>query len=418
MRVGVVLIILALAGSSLAVLAADNWPQFRGAEGNGVAAGKDLPLEWGPEKNIAWKTPIPGNGWSSPVIDQGKIYLTSAVPVEGSETKDQSLRVMCLDAASGEIVWNEEAFLQDGSKTPKIHGKNSYASPTPIVAGERIYVSFGHEGVAALDRAGKFLWRNRDLTYKPVHGNGGSPVLVGDKLIYSIDSGSERRVVALDSQSGKLMWSVDRPGDPVKHFSFSTPGVFEIGGKLQVVSPGSDCVCAYDPETGRELWHVRYTGYSVIPKPLYGHGLIYIGTGYDSPTVMAIKPEGEGDITDGAVSWVLKRGAPHTPSLLLIGDELYMVADKGVATCVDAKTGEQIWQERVGGNFSASPIFADGRIYLQNEDGVTTVIAPGKEYKELAKNDLGERTLASLAIYDGAIFLRGDQHLYRIQNSK
>jgi outer membrane protein assembly factor BamB len=179
--------------------------------------------------------------------------------------------------------------------------------------------------------------------------------------------------------------------------------------------PAAGSVCAYDPATGKEIWHANTDGYSTIPRPVYAHGLVFISTGYDSPTVMAIKPDGQGDVTDTHIVWQSKKAAPHTPSLLAVGDELYMVSDRGVAACVDAKTGEEHWQKRLGGNYSASPVFAAGRIYFQDEDGVCHVIAAGKEFKELAVNKLPERTLASYAVIEGAIFLRGDKHLYRIE---
>jgi outer membrane protein assembly factor BamB len=395
--------------------AAESWPQFRGPTGQGVSPSTGLPVEWSPTKNVAWKQAIPGRGWSSPVVDGGRVYLTTAVPVGSPAVNNQSLRALCLDAATGKILWQQEVFHQDGATAPGSHEKNSHASPTPLLDGQRLYVHFGHQGTACLDLAGKVLWRNPSLKYSPVHGNGGSPILVDGKLVFSCDGGDQQFVVALDRDNGRVVWKTARTGNPDKPFSFGTPLLITVNGQPQVVSPGSGAVWAYDPASGRELWRVRHEGYSIIPRPVYGHGLVFVGTGYDSPTVVAIRPDGKGDVTDTHVAWTLRKAAPHAPSPLLVGDELYVVSDRGVASCLDAKTGRVHWQERLGGNFSASPLFADGRIYFQNEEGVGVVLRPGTRFERLAKNALEEQTLASYAVADGALFVRTERHLYRIQ---
>jgi outer membrane protein assembly factor BamB len=200
-----------------------------------------------------------------------------------------------------------------------------------------------------------------------------------------------------------------------KQFAFSTPTVIIVKGRRQLITPGAGVVNALNPATGEEIWRVRYDGYSVIPKPVFGHGLVFLSTGYDSPTVMAIRPDGSGDVTDTHVEWESKPGAPHTPSLLLDGDELYMVSDRGVAVCLDAKTGDQHWQERVGGNYSASPILADGKLFLQSEEGPAVVLKPGQTFEKLADTGFPERTLASYAIGDNALFIRTEKHLYRVE---
>jgi outer membrane protein assembly factor BamB len=392
-----------------------DWTEFRGPTGQGLAAEKDLPVEWSPTKNVAWSVPLPGSGWSSPIVFRGRVYLTAAVPVNGSRAGDLSLRALCLDAANGKALWDRAVFFQDGSRSPRIHGKNSHASPTPLTDGEHLYVHFGHQGTACLDLDGKIVWSNRTLSYKPVHGAGGSPILADDLLVFSCDGGDQRFVVALDRGTGKVRWKTNREADAPKKFSFSTPLLIEVQGHKQIVSPGSNVVCGYEAATGKEIWRVRYDGYSVIPRPVYGHGLVFLSSGYDAPTVLAIRPEGTGDLTEKNVAWTLKKGAPHTPSLLLVGDELYMVSDRGIATCVDARTGKEHWQKRLDGAFSASPLYADGKIYLQSEEGTTTVIAAGTTFKQLARNVLGERSLASFAAAGGALFIRTDKHLYRIQ---
>jgi len=397
--------------------AAEDWPQFRGPTGQGISRETGLPIEWGKDKNVAWKKELPGSGWSSPALSQGRLYLTAAVPKEeGSGSESLQLAALCLDAQSGEIVWQTTVFEQ-GADSPKIHSKNSHASPTPIIVGDKVFVHFGHQGTACLDLQGKVVWKNTELKYPPVHGNGGSAELIDGLLIFACDGGSDPFVAALDAMSGKVQWKFERPGDAAKKFAFCTPLKIVVNGQKQVVIPGADSVSALDPRTGKEIWRVRYDGYSVIPRPVFGHGMVFLSTGYDSPTAMAIRVDGHGDVTDTHVAWTLKKGAPNTPSMLLVGDELYMVSDRGVASCVDAKTGEPHWQERVGGNYSASPVWADGKVYLQSEEGTGIVLSAAKSFEKLAENPLNERSLASLAVGDGAIFLRTEKGLYRIQSA-
>jgi outer membrane protein assembly factor BamB len=402
------LLLPALLAATFTASAATDWPQFRGSEGNGHSPAKNLPLTWDATKNVAWKTELPGKGWSSPALHKGRLYLTTAEEV-GSEL---SLRALCHDAATGKPLWATEVIL-----TPPVkhHSKNSQASPTAIVDGDRVYVHFGHYGTACLDLAGKVVWKQSELKYSPVHGNGGSPILVGNALIFSCDGGSDPFVVALDKASGKVLWKVKRETTAKRNFSFSTPTLITVKGQQQLITPGSGVVCALDPKTGAELWRCRYgEGYSVIPKPVFGHGMIFVSSGYDKPVLHAIRADGKGDVTDTHIAWKLEKGAPHTPSPLLVGNELYVVSDAGIASCLDAKTGQVHWSERVGGNYSASPLLADGKIYLQNETGTGVVLKPGKTFEKLAENALGEKTLASYAVTDGALFIRTEKHLYRI----
>lgn len=396
-------------------LAGADWPQFRGPAGDGHGEAKNLPTEWGPGKNVAWRTEVPGKGWSSPSITGGRIYLTTAVSVDpGSASGDLELRALCYEAAGGKPIWSKTVFVQSSQTAPAIHRKNSHASPTPLVDGDRVFVHFGHQGTACLSTEGEIVWANRELAYPPVHGNGGSPVLVEGVLIFSCDGASEPFVVGLDAKTGKEKWRYERPTDSVKKFAFSTPAVITVAGKKQVISPGSGMVSALDPQTGDEIWRASYDGYSVIPQPAFGNGLLYLSSGYDSPQMIAIRPDGRGDVTDTHIAWTLKKGAPHTPSPLLVGKELYLVSDGGIASCVDALTGEPIWQERLGGTYSASPLFADGKIYMVNEEGEGIVFRPGRKFEKLSSNGFGERTLASYAVGEGAIFVRTEQALYRI----
>ncbi len=406
------LLSLAVAFGVAGAVHALDWPEFRGPTGQGHSPAHQLPLRWSPTENVAWQVPVPGAGWSSPVLVAGRLYFTTAV--SAGDEANLSLRVLCLDAADGRTHWDSEVFTP--TRLGSRHDKNGFASPTPIARDGRLYVHFGHLGTACLDLAGKVLWRQADLGYSPVHGNGGSPALVGDRLIFSCDGAENPFVVALDAKSGKKLWQTVRDTPAKRKFSFSTPLAIEVDGRPQVISPGSGAVCAYDPADGRELWRARYgEGYSVITRPVFGHGLLFVSSSYDRPVVYAVRPAGaQGDVTDSHVAWTHAKGAPNTPSTILVGEELYFVSDAGIATAVEAKTGKVHWSERLGGDFSASPVFADGRLYFQNETGTGYVVKPGQTYELLAKNDLGERTLASYAVDDAALFIRGEKHLFRI----
>ena len=386
------------------------WPQFRGPDGQGHSTEQHLPLNWSETRNVVWKTPLRGRGWSSPVIGGGRIWVTTSIAAAGGA----SLRAVAFEVASGRELVNVEVFRLSNAdlKNPK----NSHASPTPIVEGDRVYVHFGGDGTAALDATtGAILWTKK-FPYASQHGSGGSPVLHGDMLFFSGDGHYEAWVMALDKRTGSVKWKTERrkPFDQ----AYTTPLVISVNGRDQVVSVGAYRAAAYDAATGREIWIVRYEdGFSNVPRPVFAHGLVYITTGFFQPAVLAVRPDGTGDVTATHIAWSMTRGAPFTPSPLVVGDELYVVSDLGVVTCVDAKTGRLHWQERVGGNHSASPIFADGRIYFLSEEGVATVIAPGKTFRKLAVNEIDGATLASMAVADRSIFIRSLTHLYRIAGS-
>jgi outer membrane protein assembly factor BamB len=394
--------------------AAEDWPGFRGPTGQGISTAHDVPVEWNARKNIAWAVEIPGRGWSSPVLVGGRIYLTTAVAEHNGGAV--SLRVLCLNAADGKGVWDVEVLRPDPAAVRAMHQKNSAASATPLVVGDRIYAHFGHLGTAALDLSGNVIWRQTTLKYPPVHGNGGSPVLVDGLLIFNCDGARDPFIVALDARTGDIKWRTPRDIRTRSPFSFCTPLVIEVGGKQQVISPASGFVGAYDPATGQEIWRVRYgEGYSVVPRPVYSHGLLILSSGFDTPVLYAIRPEGaRGDVTNSHVAWTLRKGAPTTPSPVVVGDEVYCVSDGGIATCADVKTGRVHWTHRLNGGFSASPVTAEGRVYFQNETGVGYVIEAGKTFKQLAENDLGERSLASYAVTDGTLFIRTESHLVRV----
>jgi outer membrane protein assembly factor BamB len=287
--------------------------------------------------------------------------------------------------------------------------QNSHASPTPLVDGSHIFVHFGHQGTACVSTGGEIVWKNQSLKYPPVHGNGGSPILVDGVLIFSCDGGSDPFVVGLDADSGQVKWKYDRPTDSVKKFAFSTAEVIVVDGKKQVISPGAGMVNSLDPASGKEIWRVTYDGYSVIPKPVFGNGLVYLSTGYDSPTIIAIRPDGRGDVTETHVVWTLEKGAPHTPSPLLIGQELYLVSDRGTASCVDALTGETIWQGGLRG-LPASPLFR--REDLPRERGGSAPSASRGGHSRSWPRWLSEQTPVVCRRGRG-IFVRTEKGLYR-----
>ena len=398
---------------------AADWTEFRGPTGQGLSDAVDLPKTWSEDQNIAWKVDLPGNGWSSPVVADGRIYLTTAIPIGDASAPRHSLRVLCLAAADGKTIWNAEVFQHSADEQVEVHKKNSHASPTPILQGDRLYVHFGPHGTACLKTDGTVIWKNSELVYAPQHGNGGSPAIAGDVLIICCDGKDYRFVAGLDKNSGNQIWKTERPLNPSRGFSFCTPTIVSEGGRMQAICPGSGGVWSYDTQTGQQLWQVAYgEGYSVVPRPVVGHGLVYVCSGFGDQQLFAIDPTGSGDVTDSHVRWKIKKGVPKSPSVLLVGDELYMVDDGGIASCLDAVSGELHWQERLGGKFSASPSLADGVIYFQDETGTTTVVQPGTEYQEIAKNKLGNgetRTFASFAFVDNAILLRSETSLYRIE---
>ena len=362
-------------------------------------------MNWSGTQNVRWKTPIPGAGWSSPSIVGNTIWLTTATD------NGASLRLISLDANTGKIGSNTEVFRVN-DKGPGLHQKNSFASPTAILQGDRIYVHFGFYGTACLNTKGEILWK-QIIKYEPQHGRGGSPVLFEDLLIFSCDGFDAQFVIALDAATGKTRWKTARGKG---NQAYTTPLLIDVAGKPQIVSPGAHHAYAYDPRTGKEIWYIEYgDGFSNVPRPVYAHGLVYICSGFFQPILFAVRPDGRGNVTKSHVAWSHPRAVPLTPSPVVVGDELYMISDNGIGTCLDAKTGKQHWQHRIGGNHSASPIAADGRIYFLSEEGESTVIAPAKEYTQLAKNVVDERTLASIAVSGKAFFLRGDRHLYRIE---
>jgi outer membrane protein assembly factor BamB len=405
-----------LSAALFLTLVAQEWRQFRGPDGQGHAEGSSgLPTQWSESTNIAWKVPVPGRGWSSPVVAHGRIWLTTAV-TEGKET---SLRLLSYDAETGRPSSSFEVFRIRNAEL--LNPKNSHASPTPVIDDERVYVHFGSEGTAAVALDGAVVWKAK---YRCVtqHGNGGSPVLYGETLIVTCDGADAAVVAALDARTGKERWKTWRR-EPWSQ-AYATPLIIHVsdtgptGGADQLISPAAFYAAAYDPANGREIWRVRYDdGFSNVPRPVFAHGLVFITTGFQQPSLLAVRPDGKGDVTRTHIAWRLDRGVPLTSSPIVAGDSLYMVSDTGVLSAVDLATGAVRWQGRLAGNYSASPIVADGLIFFSSEEGVTTVIRPGAAFERVAVSQLDAPILASLAVADRSLFVRTATHLYRIATS-
>lgn len=392
------LVLLACAASANA----EDWPQFRGPTGQGHSTATGLPESWSEHENVRWKTAIPGLGWSSPVVSGDQIWLTTALDTEGS------LRAMCVDRQTGEIVRNVEVFRKED--LGRIAAKNSHASPTPVLEGDRVYVHFGAHGTACLATDGKIVWR-RELAYDHRHGPGGSPVIWNDLLLVVCDGPDQQFTVALDKHTGAVRWKAEHHGQQ----AYSTPLVVGSGEKSQLITSQGEALIAYRPSDGAELWRCRHAGHSVVPQPVVANGLVYFCTGYWTPALFAVRLGGKGDITDSHVQFTVRRGVPLNPSPLVVENRLYLVSDQGVLSCCDAKDGHELWRERLGGAFTASPVYAAGRLYLLDENGTMHVVADADKFRLLSTSAIEGRTLASPAIVEHAIYLRSDTHLYRIE---
>ncbi|MEX0937729.1 MAG: PQQ-binding-like beta-propeller repeat protein [Pirellulales bacterium] len=395
------------------VFAGDAWPQFRGPAGDGTSDSTRLPVTWSETENVIWKTPIHGRGWSSPVIWGDQIWMTTA-------TEDgKQMFAVCVDRQTGRILHDIKLF--DVENPREIHQLNSYASPTPVIEEGRVYIHFGSYGTACLGTtSGEVLWSRRDLPCDHFRGPGSSPILFEDTMIVHYDGFDYQYVVALDKQTGETVWKRDRDieygtdnGDFMK--AYSTPQIIEAAGKLQMISATSKAAISYDPRTGEEIWRIHYPEFSATARPLFGEGLVFINTGFGKADLYAVRPDGTGDVTDSHVAWVCKRSVPSKPSQLLVDGLLYMVHDAGVASCLDAKTGESVWTQRLGGNFSASPLAADGKLYFLSHDGDVTVVKAGRDYQVLAINRLDDGFMSSPAVSGRALYVRTRSHVYRIE---
>lgn len=413
----VALLMLVAVQSPCLLRAGEEWGQFRGPEGNGHASANQLPLKWNETENIVWKTKIHDLGWSSPVIWGNQVWLTTA-------TKDgHQLFAVCVDRKTGKIIHDIHVF--DVDQPQRIAVTNSYATPTPVIEEGRVYLHYGPYGTACLDTSsGKILWTRRDLKcdHEDGAGPGSSPMIVGNQLIFDADGRDVQYVIALDKTTGKTIWKTDRSEDYSKILihqrkAYSMPLLIPRGTSQQIVSPGGRAIYAYNPETGKELWKVLHRGWSMSPRPIYGNGLVFVVMDYDQPELWAIRPGGSGNVTDTHVAWKATRGITARSSPILINGLIYMVNHRGAVSCLDAQTGKLVWKNRLPGKYSASPIYANGRIYFSNEESVTTVIEPARTFKLLAENQLDKvELMASPAVAGNALFIRTETHLYRIED--
>ncbi|MEY4692224.1 MAG: Serine/threonine-protein kinase AfsK [Verrucomicrobiota bacterium] len=429
----------AFLGAVAVLSATPEWPEWRGPGGQGHAAsGVRPPIRWSETESVAWKTAIPGRGWSSPVIDGKRIWLTTAheTPAKPEDAKrrlaantaDQplvllekvDLHAVCVDRDSGRIVRDLRLFSE---REPQwVHELNSYASPTPVLGPGRAYFHFGTFGTACVDtRSGKILWSNRDLRIMHENGPGSSPILWKNLLIFHLDGSDTQSVVALDTADGRVVWRSPRSGEmsnnPQLKKSYATPAIVKIAGREQLVSQGADWLYGYDPATGRELWKTRYgqTGFSLSSRAVFGNGMAYLSTGFMKPEIQAIQLDAQ---PQPLQRWKYSKGAPTMPSLLLVGDELYFVSDSGgFFTCLDARTGVERFRERLGGNHNASPWYAGGHIYLPSREGSVQVIEPGRQFRAIATNTVSGKIMATPAVVGRSLFLRTDRALYRIESS-
>ena len=399
-------------------LQAENWPQFRGPNATGISGEKDIPVKWSRTENVRWRTELPGPGHSSPAVWGDKIFLTAFEAGDGAFSLRRLFRgttgklwAMALSARDGSILWKKAVPTEDIEGT---HDTNSPASPTPVTDGERVYFYFGSYGLICYDLEGNKKWELPLGPYDNAWGSASSPILYGDTLIQNLDNDEDSYLLALDKKTGKRKWRTSRSGF---RRGYTTPMLWKANGRTELVVSGSYKVTSYNPETGQEHWTCRGLTRWVSPTPVAAHGLLFVtSNGPGGSVFLAIRPGGKCDITDSHVAWKYDRGAPYIPSPLVVGDYLYAVRNGGVATCLNAKTGEVAWQQRLpaGGKYYSSPIYADGKIYMTSEEGKISVLEAGPEYKLLGVNDMEERSMATPVVSNGQIFLRSDHALYSI----
>ncbi len=394
---------------TIVVSADSTWPEFRGPSGDGHAHNANLPIAID-ESVVRWKTPIHGKGWSSPVVWGDQIWLTTATE-DGTK-----MSVLCVDRSTGRIV--HDKILIENKEPAFCHPMNSYATPTPVIEEGRVYVHFGSYLTACLDTSNaEVLWQRRDLPCDHWRGPASSPILYGGKIFVAYDGFDVQYVVALDKMTGETIWKQDRNidygtdnGDQMK--AYCTGQVIDVAGQKQLVYPSASATIAYNLSTGEPLWTVYHDGMNASARPVYSDGLVFITNG--SGSMVAVRPDGKGDITGTHIEWSDRKGVAKKSSQLVVGGLFYMNSDDGVVSCREPKTGTVIWQQRAGGEFAASPIYADGRIYLFGTEGDILTIEPGREFKLLAETKLGDGFMASPAIVDNEMILRSKSHLYCI----
>ena len=407
-----------------------DWPEFRGPWGNGHASAPGdtkpvgLPLHWSETQNVAWKTAIPHRGWSTPVVLGGQVWLTTATP-EGHD-----FFALCLDADTGKLLFNEQLFHCDNPE-PLGNSVNCYAAPSPAIEPGRVYVHFGSYGTACLDTGTrKVRWQRTDLPCRHYRGPASSLIVFKNLLILTMDGVDLQYLVALDKQTGRTVWQTKRSvawndqdatdqmtKDGDRRKAHSTPLIVTVNGHAQMLSAGAKAAYAYNPLNGQELWRVQYPAcWSAAPRPLFSQGLALFTSGFGKSDLLAVRADGHGDVTDTHIAWRFDKSVARTPSPAIVDDLLYMISDEGSLTCLEVATGQAVWKERLSGNYAASPIFADGRIYFANQQSTTTVLKPGRAFEVLATNTLENGCMASPAVSGRALFLRTKTHLYRIES--
>lgn len=404
------------AGLSENVLAADaDWPRFRGPTGQGLAPDARPPLRWSADENVAWKTPIPGEGWSSPVVLGNRVFLTAAT--DGGK----SCHVLALDRATGKVVWDKEVFEQ---VLRRKQARNSFATPTPVTDGEQLYAAFCDGGVVALTLDGEVRWVNRDVKFYGEHGLGASPILYEDLVIQSYDGSSpgpdkavgwrkpwdQSFLLALDKKTGKPSWTARRGLSRIAHV---TPLLVRVNGRDVLISNAGDVIQGFDPKTGERLWTVASEGEGVVPSPAAGDGLVFTASGFEGtpPAIRAVRLTDKG----AELAWEQTKNVPMLPSMLYLKPHLFTLTENGNLQCLEAASGKIVWQDRLRGSFSASPVLADGKIFILSEQGETTVLEAGPAFKVLARNPLGETCQASPAFVGEEVFLRTEKHLFCIR---
>lgn len=391
------------------------WPQFRGPAGDGIVRGSDAPTEWSENKNVIWKLPLEGRAWSSPVIWGNRIWISNA------SDDGKKMSVLVIDLDSGKTVMNIPLFENETVQVDH-HKMNSYGSPTPLLDGTYAYISFGAYGTACLNQAdGKVVWTRKDLPCNHYRGPGSSPIFYRNLLIFHMDGYDYKYVVALDRKTGETVWKIDRvidygTEDGDVHKAYATPTLIDVAGQIQMISPTSKATMAYDPASGKELWRVRYKEFSTTAKAMYDGETLFINSGFSKATLFALKPitsETALDLTD-KILWTQDRGIGSKPSQVLVNNLIFNVDDDGIASCIDASNGEQIWQKRLGGEFSASAMAVKEKIYLFDHDGKGYIFSADRTGNLIAQNQLDDGCMASPVVVDNHLILRTRTALYRI----
>ncbi|MEN9022048.1 MAG: PQQ-binding-like beta-propeller repeat protein [Verrucomicrobiales bacterium] len=407
-------------------LTAQNWPGWRGPTGDGISTEKELPTSWSPTENIGWKSPIAGVGHSSPIIWENRVFLTTSL------TEKNERRLLCLNRLDGKTLWDRVVL---NTRPESIHRLNSRASGTPTTDGTHVYVTFllakgeeiiapnvgsermitpGRIIVAAYDFEGNEQWKTDVGAFVSAHGFNTCPVLFEDLVIINGDHDGDAYLVALDAKTGKERWRTMREN---KTRSYVTPIIREIGNRTQMILSGSLCVASYDPSTGKRHWILDGPTEQFVASMVYNGEHVFVTGGYPQKHILAIDPNGTGNVTDTHITWRTNRGAAYVPSPIVSGNHLLVVADSGVAICFDAKTGDRHWRERLGGGHSPSPVLANGIVYCVSDQGVAAVFRLGDTFELIAKNDLAESVSSSPAISQGQLFIRTHQALYCIGKS-